>query len=79
MLGLAYLAIAVPPFFITPISGWMSDTYSPKLPALIGMVLAIPFLILLRLPTGTGEANTSQAVLICALLTLLSNFSSQKC
>ena len=35
----------------------MSDTFGPKVPALIGMTLAIPFLILLRLPTGTGEAN----------------------
>jgi MFS family permease len=74
ILGLAYLAIAIPPFFITPISGWMSDTFTPKLPALIGMILATVFLNLLRVPTGTGETNAPQAVLICTLLTLLSIF-----
>ena len=74
ILGLVYLAIAIPPFFITPISGWMSDTFTPKLPALIGMILATVFLTLLRLPTGTGDTNVPQAVLICTLLTLLSIF-----
>lgn len=73
--GLVYLAIAFPPFFICPLSGWMSDTFGPKVPAFIGMTFAIPFLLLLRLPTGTGQTDVPQAVLICSLLTLLSTYN----
>lgn len=72
ILGLAYLAVAIPPFFIAPFSGWLSDTYTPKLPALIGMVAVIPFLLLLRLPTGTGVNDPLQEVFICMSVALLS-------
>src|SRR4051794_9233440 len=71
-LGLTYLAIAVPPFFIASLSGWMSDRYGPKRPSLLGIGLTIPSLLLLRLPRGTGEHNPSQEIFLCVLLVLLS-------
>lgn len=50
----------------------MSDTWGPKFPAFSGMSLAIPFLLLLRLPDGNDEPKTSQEVFICILLVFLS-------
>jgi len=73
MEGLAYLAVALPPFFIAPISGWLSDTRGPKLPALIGMILVIPPLLLLRIPTGVGVDNPSQEAVLCILVAFVSN------
>jgi MFS family permease len=77
-LGLAYLAIAVPPFFIAPISGWLSDTRGPKLPGVLGMTMVIPFLLLLRIPSGEGTPDASQVALLCILVVFVSNSSSNQ-
>ena len=68
------MTITIPPFFITPLSGWLSDRFGPKLPITIGLILTIPFLILLRLPTGFGITDIRQSISIGVILTLLGRF-----
>lgn len=66
------MAVTLPPFMINPLSGWLSDKFGPKIPVSGGLILTIPFLLLLRIPTGHGTTDAGQEVLICAILALLS-------
>ncbi|OAP61888.1 hypothetical protein AYL99_04091 [Fonsecaea erecta] len=65
--GLAFLALIVPGF-AGPWIGHLTDKYGPRWIAASGLVLSVPFWVLLRL---VDHDTTSQAVLLCALLVLL--------
>ncbi|KAL8740877.1 MAG: hypothetical protein Q9190_006460 [Brigantiaea leucoxantha] len=65
--GLIFLPLMLPSLF-APLVGAFSDKYGARLPITIGFVLAMPFLILLRLVDRSGKG---QIVLLCALLTSL--------
>lgn len=66
------MTAAIPPILVTPLAGWLSDTFTAKVPAVIGFTLTIPTLLLLRIPTGSGAADTYQEILICTFVTLMS-------
>jgi len=62
--GLIFLPLVLPAF-TGPYIGKLSDNYGAKVPTAAGFVLAIPFLILLRL---VDHNSINQKVLLCALL-----------
>lgn len=62
--GLIFLPLVLPAFS-GPYIGKLSDNYGAKVPTAAGFVLAIPFLILLRL---VDHNSINQKVLLCALL-----------
>lgn len=62
--GLIFLPLVLPAFS-GPYIGKISDNYGAKVPAAAGFVLAIPFLVLLRL---VDHNSINQKVLLCALL-----------
>ncbi|KAI9880794.1 MAG: hypothetical protein M1830_000230 [Pleopsidium flavum] len=65
--GLIFLALIVPSFS-APLVGKASDKYGSRWLATTGFILALPFLVLLRLVT---HDSLQQIVLLCALLALL--------
>ncbi|KAI4208277.1 MAG: hypothetical protein LQ346_000157 [Caloplaca aetnensis] len=65
--GLIFLPLVLPSF-IAPLVGAFSDKYGARLPATIGFVLSMPFLILLRIVDDRGK---KQVVILCVLLALL--------
>ena len=65
--GLAFLALVVPGF-AGPWIGHLTDKYGPRWIAAAGLVLSVPFWVLLRL---VDHDTLDQAVLLCALLVLL--------
>jgi MFS family permease len=65
--GLVFLALVVPNF-AGPVIGHWADKYGPKWLAAAGLILSIPFLVLLRL---VDHGGISQKVTFCALLALL--------
>ncbi|EXJ76162.1 uncharacterized protein A1O5_00670 [Cladophialophora psammophila CBS 110553] len=65
--GLAFLALIVPGF-AGPWIGHLTDKYGPRWIAASGLVLSVPFWVLLRL---VDHDTVGQAVLLCALLVLL--------
>jgi MFS family permease len=62
--GLIFLPLVLPSF-VGPLIGKLSDARGPKVPTAAGFVLAIPFLVLLRL---VDYDSIKQKVLLCALL-----------
>ncbi|TAQ90854.1 hypothetical protein B7494_g797 [Chlorociboria aeruginascens] len=65
--GLIFLAIIIPQL-LAPLVGWFSDQYGPRIPTVLGFLLAIPFYVLLRLVT---HDSLRQKVLLCALLAFI--------
>ncbi|KAL8830915.1 MAG: hypothetical protein Q9170_005517 [Blastenia crenularia] len=65
--GLIFLPLVLPSF-VAPLVGAFSDKYGARLPATIGFVLSMPFLILLRVVEHGGK---KQIVILCVLLALL--------
>ncbi|KIV92149.1 hypothetical protein PV10_06610 [Exophiala mesophila] len=65
--GLVFLALLFPNFF-GPLIGYWTDKYGPRWIAAAGLLLSIPFWVLLRLVDHDG---IRQQVLLCALLVLL--------
>ncbi|KIW30051.1 uncharacterized protein PV07_05830 [Cladophialophora immunda] len=65
--GLAFLALIVPGF-AGPWIGHLTDKYGPRWIAASGLLLSVPFWVLLRL---VDHDTVGQAVLLCALLVLL--------
>ena len=62
--GLIFLAL-VTPSFAGPVIGHFTDKYGPRWIAATGLVLALPFFVLLRL---VDHDSVRQIVLLCALL-----------
>lgn len=71
MLGLIYMAVAIPVFFISPVAGWLCDRSGPKVPAVGGLLFSVPFLILLQIPHASEDDQTGQVVILCVILALL--------
>ena len=71
ILGLVYMAIAIPVFFISPIAGWLCDRSGPKVPAVGGLLLSVPFLVLLQIPHASQENQSGQVAILCVILSLL--------
>jgi MFS family permease len=71
MLGLVYVAVALPVFFISPFAGWLCDRVGPKIPAVGGLLFSMPFLVLLRLPHASEDNEASQVVILCVILAFL--------
>lgn len=71
MIGLVYMAIALPVFFISPLAGWLCDRFGPKIPAVAGLLFSVPFLILLRIPHASPDHQTDQVAILCVILALL--------
>lgn len=65
--GLIFLPLVLPSF-LAPLVGAFADRYGARLPTTIGFMLALPFLILLRIVDHSG---TRQIVILCTLLALL--------
>ncbi|KAK4941521.1 hypothetical protein LTR10_018539 [Elasticomyces elasticus] len=65
--GLVFLAL-IAPSFIGPVVGHYTDKYGPRWIAASGLLLSVPFWVLLRF---IDHDNTGQAVLLCVLLVLL--------
>ncbi|OAL31744.1 hypothetical protein AYO20_08137 [Fonsecaea nubica] len=65
--GLTFLALIVPGF-AGPWIGHLTDKYGPRWIAASGLLLSVPFWVLLRL---VDHDTVGQAVLLCALLVLL--------
>ncbi|KAL2406957.1 putative MFS-type transporter C18.02 [Exophiala dermatitidis] len=65
--GLVFIALLAPSF-AGPIIGVWTDKYGPRWIAASGLLLCVPFWVLLRL---VDHDTTGQAVLLCALLVLL--------
>lgn len=65
--GLVFLAL-IAPSFVGPVVGHWTDKYGPRWIAASGLLLSVPFWVLLRF---VDRDNTGQAVLLCALLVLL--------
>lgn len=65
--GLVFLALLFPNFF-GPLIGYWTDKYGPRWIAAGGLLLSIPFWVLLRLVDHDG---IRQQVLLCVLLVLL--------
>ncbi|EXJ93942.1 hypothetical protein A1O1_02335 [Capronia coronata CBS 617.96] len=65
--GLVFIALLAPSF-AGPLIGIWTDKYGPRWIAASGLLLCIPFWVLLRL---VDRDTTGQAVLLCALLALL--------
>lgn len=65
--GLVFLAL-IAPSFVGPLVGHWTDKYGPRWLAASGLLLCVPFWVLLRL---VDHNNVGQAVLLCALLVLL--------
>jgi MFS family permease len=65
--GLIFIALIIPNF-AGPLIGHWTDKYGPRWLAAGGLVLALPFWVLLRL---VDHDNTRQIVLLCALLVFL--------
>jgi len=65
--GLIFLPIVIPSL-TAPLVGQMADKYGPRWLAAIGFVIALPFIVLLRLVT---HQSLQQVVLLCVLLTLI--------
>lgn len=73
--GLIFLTIAIPSIGGFAF-GWLSDRFGPKIIATIGMMIAGPTIILLRL---VKEDGMQQIVLLCALLTIIGTFPTALC
>jgi MFS family permease len=65
--GLIFIALIIPSF-AGPLIGHWTDKYGPRWLAAGGLVLALPFWVLLRL---VDHDNIRQIVLLCALLVFL--------
>ncbi|KAK7888453.1 hypothetical protein LTR67_008799 [Exophiala xenobiotica] len=65
--GLVFLAL-IAPNFVGPVVGHWTDKYGPRWLAASGLLLCVPFWVLLRL---VDHNSVGQAVLLCALLVLL--------
>ncbi|ETI24772.1 hypothetical protein G647_04142 [Cladophialophora carrionii CBS 160.54] len=65
--GLVFLALVVPGF-AGPWIGHLTDKYGPRWIAASGLLMSVPFWVLLRL---VDHDTVGQAVLLCALLVLL--------
>jgi MFS family permease len=65
--GLIFLPIVIPSL-TAPLVGQMADKYGPRWLAAIGFIIALPFIVLLRLVT---HHSLRQVVLLCVLLTLI--------
>ena len=65
--GLAFLAL-IAPGFAMPWIGHLTDKHGPRYYAASGLLLSVPFWVLLRL---VDHDTKGQAVLMCALLVLL--------
>ena len=65
--GLIFFPLIVPSF-LSPVFGLWSDRKGPRGPTTIGFLVAVPFLVLLRL---VDHGGIHQIVLLCALLALL--------
>jgi MFS family permease len=77
-LGLIYMAIALPVFFMSPIAGWLTDRLGPKLPAVGGLLFSAPFLILLRVPHASEDDQSRQVIVFCVVLALLGMNSTRQ-
>jgi len=71
MIGLVYMAIALPVLFISPFAGWLCDRSGPKVPAAGGLLFSVPFLILLRLPHASEYNQAGQVAILCVILACL--------
>lgn len=65
--GLVFLALIVPSM-VGPVIGHFTDKYGPRWIASSGLLLCVPFWVLLRL---VDHDTVGQVVLLCALLVLL--------
>lgn len=65
--GLLFLALLLPSA-LGPVVGKASDKYGPRWLAVSGLVLSLPFLVLLRL---VNHKTIGQIVLLCALLAFI--------
>ena len=69
--GLVYMAVALPVLFISPVAGWLCDRSGPKIPAVGGLLLSVPFIILLRIPHASDDNQTGQVAILCVILAFL--------
>lgn len=67
--GLIFIALVIPSFVVSPIGGWIIDTRGTKGITLLGVLLEVPFLVVLRFPNSTSP-RVGQIVLMCVLLVL---------
>lgn len=67
--GLLYGALVLPSLFLASVTGYWIDTRGTKSVAILGILLIIPFLILLRLPNAT-DPRSGQIALMAVLLAL---------
>ena len=65
------MAVAIPVFFMSPVAGWLCDRSGPKIPAVGGLLLSVPFLVLLQIPHSSEDNQTSQVVILCVILAFL--------
>ena len=65
--GLVFLPLILPSF-LAPLFGYWSDKKGPRMPTALGFLVAVPFLVLLRL---VDHNSIHQIVLLCALLAFL--------
>lgn len=65
--GLIFLPL-ITPSFLSPLFGFWSDRKGPRIPTTLGFLVAVPFLVLLRL---VDHDSILQKVLLCAMLTCL--------
>jgi MFS family permease len=65
------MAVAIPVFFISPVAGWLCDRSGPKVPAVGGLLLSVPFLVLLQIPHASTDNQTGEVAILCVILALL--------
>ena len=64
--GLIFLPLMIPSF-LAPLVGYWTDKRGPRVPATLGFIFTIPFLVLLRF---VDHGGVKQIVLLCVLLVL---------
>ena len=65
--SLLFLTMGVP-MILTPVSGWTTDKYGPKLPAILGLTLMIPALFSLRFATCESDLPFLKLILLLSLI-----------
>ena len=67
--GLVFGSSIIPQLILSPLAGWFIDTRGTKGVTLLGVILEIPFALLLILPNATSP-RAGQVALMCVILAL---------